>query len=774
MIGKTISHYKIIEKLGEGGMGVVYKAEDTKLDRTVALKFLTQQAIGSDEEKPRFVHEAKAAAALSHPNICTVHEIDESEGHTFIAMECVEGQTLKSRIESGPLKLKEAVDIAIQVAEGLQEAHEKGVVHRDIKPANVMVTSKDQAKIMDFGLAKAPGRTKLTKTGMTLGTAAYMSPEQARGGEIDSRTDIWSLGAVLYEMVTGQGPFKGDYEQAVMYSILNESPEPLTALRTGVPMDLERIVNKALAKRPDERYQHMGEILVDLRLVRKTLEAGASTPRPIGIGRPLGKRVFLYGGIVVVLALVIVGRPYFFPGRGEPIDSIAVLPLENMSGDPGEDYFVGGMHEALIKDLSKIEALRVISRTSVTRYKKTDKPISQIARELDVDVLVEGSVMRVGDRVRITAQLIRGSTDEYMWAESYDRDLRNVLAVISDVARSIAGEIRIALSAEDEEQLADSGPVDPEAYDALLMGQFNINALSPKNCLIALEYFQKARDIDPSFAQAYAMEGAAYVLLAHFGVRSVSEVVGPARAALGKALELDGQLATAHAAMGFIKLYFDRDWASAERELKRGLKGDPGNAMIRHCYADYLMVTGHLEESLEQVIIGRRYDPVSPMGVVPVLGHLVMARRYDEAVEECRKILAADADFPAARGLLAQGLWAKGMYEEALDEFRKDWAGDEELLAALERGYSDSGPTGAMLAVAELSATRTSEGGGRALEVAAHYAHAQEADSTLEWLEKAHEARETQILHIAALPYYDFLRGDPRFQDLCRRIGLSA
>jgi serine/threonine protein kinase/tetratricopeptide (TPR) repeat protein len=775
VIGKTISHYKILEKLGEGGMGVVYKAEDTKLRRVVALKFLTPQSLGDATERARFIHEAQAAAALNHPNICTVHEIDEADGETFIAMEYVEGQSLKEKIQSGPMDLDEAIGLAAQMAEGLQKAHEKGIVHRDVKPANVMITEGGQAKIMDFGLAKSGERSALTKTGTTLGTVGYMSPEQARGEDLDGKSDIWSLGVVLYEMVSGLLPFKGDYEPAVVFSILNEEPEPLTALRTGVAMELERMVNKALAKSPDERYQHAEDLIVDLRRLVKAEPSKAT--RAGAAERRRSRRLVLYSGITVlpILLIAIIYSVFLRHDSGDlkaPIDSIAVLPLDNLSGDPAEEYFVQGMHEGLITDLSRLGALRVISRTSVMRYKDAGKPIPEIAKELDVDAVVEGSVLRVGDRVRITAQLIRGDSDEHMWADSYDREMRDVLSVISEVARSIAGEIEVAVSEADELELTDSRPVEPEAYDAYLMGQFHFNTLSPREFPAALEYFEKARDIDPGFAEAYAAEGGIYFLYAHFGMKPRNEVIGPARAAVEKALQLDKDLPGAHAIKGCITLYIDWDWPAAERELKLALKGDPGDAMIRHAYADYLMVMGRHQESLEQVLIGRKYDPSSPMGLVPVFGHLQIAGRYDESIEECRRILRVDPEFPVARHFLGEGLWSKGMYDEAVREFRMDLEGNEELVEALDSGYADSGPMGAMLAVAELRAEWARAGRGRALTVAGCFAKAGEADSTLFWLEKGYEARETQLLHITAQPQYDFVRGDPRFQDILRRIGL--
>ena len=464
MIGKTISHYKILEELGRGGMGVVYKAEDTKLKRTVALKFLAPIALGSEEEKARFVHEAQAAASLDHPNICTVHEIDDAEGQTFIAMAYIAGQSLKEKVETGPLQLNETLDIAIQVAEGLQEAHEKSIVHRDIKSANIMVSDKGQAKITDFGLAKLTGRTKLTKSNMTFGTVAYMSPEQTQGEEVDHRSDIFSLGVVLYEMITGQHSFKGDYEQAVVYSILHEDPEPITGLRTGVPMELERIVNKALAKNPGERYQHVDELLVDLRSVGRELEADqpktAQTPSRL----PRRHRVLLYGGIALLLLLLaLVGRDLFTTGH-EPIDSIAVLPLKNYSGDPEQEYFSDGMTEELIDKLGRIKALRVISSTSAMRYKGTNKSLPEIARELDVAAIVEGSVQPFGEQIRIRVLLIDAKADQQLWNGSFERESRNVLALQRQVALAIAQEVAVTLTPQEETQLAEVPEVNPDAY----------------------------------------------------------------------------------------------------------------------------------------------------------------------------------------------------------------------------------------------------------------------------------------------------------------------
>ena len=380
MIGRTISHYKIIEKLGEGGMGIVYKAEDTKLKRTVALKFLPPELTRDPEAKKRFIQEAQAASALEHNNICNIHEIDDTDdGQTFIVMACYEGEILKDKIQKGFLKIEEDVEIAIQIAEGLKKAHEKGIIHRDIKPGNIFITNNGVVKIFDFGLAKFAGQTKLTKADTILGTMAYMSPEQTRGKEVDHRTDIWSLGVVLYEMLTGKIPFKGEYDQAVMYSIVNEQPEPITGIRTGVPIELERIVNKALAKAPAERYQHIDEMLVDLKAILKQVETGKTKQPPTHVKPAKRKPVYLYGWIAIIIALVIFVGIYFLFGKKETINSIAVLPFENLSDDKLNAYFSDGVTEDIIAQLTKIRNLKVIGRTSVISWSLTgDRPRSAL------------------------------------------------------------------------------------------------------------------------------------------------------------------------------------------------------------------------------------------------------------------------------------------------------------------------------------------------------------------------------------------------------------
>jgi len=472
MLGKTVSHYRITEKLGEGGMGVVYRAEDTILKRTVALKFLPRELTRDAGAKERFIREAQAASALDHPNICTVFEVNEADDQTFIAMACVEGGSVKDRLAAGPMDIDVATDVAAQVAEGLEEAHDKGIVHRDIKAANIMLTPKGQAKIMDFGLAKLSGGSGLTRTGVTMGTVAYMSPEQVRGEEVDRRTDVWSLGVLLYEMVTGHMPFEAEYEPAAMYSILNENPRPMAAFRPDVPVELEHIVETALAKSLEERYQTASEMKGDLRALRA--------------GRTVG------------VAEQFIARARFAK------KSIAVLPFKSLSDSKEDEYFSDGTTEDIISQLSKIGELKVISRTSAMRFKNTTKSLREIGRELDVATILEGSVRRSGDRVRIVSQLVDTRTDEPLWTETYDRQMSDIFEIQSDVAQKIATELRAQLSPEVKRRMERKPTESLEAYDYYLKGREYYYRYRKQDNEHAIELFKKALELDPDYALAYA------------------------------------------------------------------------------------------------------------------------------------------------------------------------------------------------------------------------------------------------------------------------------
>ncbi len=773
--GSTIAgKYQILEELGRGGMGVVYKAKDTKLKRTVALKFLPPELTHVSEVKERFMREAQAAAALDHPNICTVHEFDEAEDKTFISMAYVEGQSLKKKIESGPLEIDEALRIATQVAEGLQEAHKKGVVHRDIKSSNIMVTEKGQAKIMDFGLARVAGGTLVTKEGTTMGTIAYMSPEQARGEEVNHRTDIWSLGVVLYEMFSYQLPFKGEKDQAVVYSILNEKPKPITNLRSEIPVAIEQVVGKALEKNPDSRYQHLEELLDDMRSISEGIVPESIKARLRKEKLLKRKRAFLYAGIAGFLLIMTVIVISLFIGRAEAIDSIAVLPLENLTGDAGQEYFADGVTDELIGQLGQISALRVISRTSVMRYKETDKSLSEIARELKVDAVVEGSVQQVGDSVRLRVQLIDALPEEQnLWGQTYERAKNDVLVMYSEVIRAIVDEIQINLTPEEDTRLASARQVNPQAYDAYLNGRFYWAKMTPPDLDTALQYFQLALEKDPNYAPAHAGIAMLWATLSQHGLLPPSEAAPKAKDAALKALELDSMLAEGYFALAGVKTYVEWDWEGAEPEFLRAIELNPSGPDARAFYSNFLIIMGRPEEAIAQIERAIELDPFNPLIQAIYSINLVFARRYGDAIAQAQKALRTTPNHPVASSAIQMAYQAKGMYGEALAATEALWAafGHREVVDALARGYAEGGYLGAMNLAAETLAANTQTT--YPFEIAMLYIRAGKNDKAFEWLERAVEAHDPNTISLV-MPIFDSLRNDPRFEDLLRRIGLPV
>jgi serine/threonine-protein kinase len=768
LIGGTTfaGRYQIIEELGRGGMGVVYKAQDTKLKRTVALKFLPPELTHISEVKDRFIREAQAAAALDHPNICTVHEFDEAEDKTFISMAYIEGQSLKKKIESGPLELDEALRIATQVGEGLKEAHKKGVIHRDIKSANIMVDERGQAKIMDFGLARVAGGTLVTKEGMTMGTIAYMSPEQARGEEVDHRTDIWSLGVVLYEMFSGQLPFKGDHDQAVVYSILNEQPDQITNLRSEIPMSIEQLVGKALEKNPDERYQQIDDLLDDLRSISEGIVPEGVKARLRKAKLLRRKRAILYGGIAGVIIIMTVVALSLFTGHAGAIDSIAVLPLENLSGDPDQEYFSDGITDALINELSKISALRVISRTSMMQYKEVRKSLSEIARELNVDAVVEASVLTVGGRVQIRAQLIQASTEKNLWAQSYEREISDILVLQSEMARAIASEILVKLTPQEETRLASAHQVNPEAYEAYLKGR-HYWSLWPEGSDRAIEYFQEATEKDPKYAPAYAGLALCYNFLGFLN-RPPKEVYPKARAAALRALELDETLAEGHTAIGIVKLFFDWDWEGAERAWRRALELNPNSVeALRLSWNHLIWTKGQFEEGLAQARRARDLDPLNRFINSAAAYAYLTTRRYDEAIALYRRMLELYPNFGMARLQLAAVYTLKGMNTEALAEYKKLGEYPYPELGFL---YAKMGRRDDARRVADKLIRISTQKYVSPFLVAILYAGLGDKDQAFAWLEKAYQDRSSLMAQLKVEASFDPLRSDPRFQDLLRRM----
>ncbi len=786
--GATLGPFEIVAPIGAGGMGEVYRARDTRLGREVALKVLPADELADEAARARLLREARMASKLNHPNVCTIHEVGEADGQVFIAMELVEGQSLAARLAGGAMPPEELLRYGQQVADALAHAHEHGVVHRDFKSANIVITPEGRAKVLDFGLAKrfagedltaatTVSQPSLTEPGAVAGTLAYMAPEQLRGRPADARSDIWALGVVLYEMAGGRRPFQAQTGFELSSAILSEAPPPLPA---GVPVPVAAVIERCLAKEPERRYQRASEV----RVVLEAIRAGTVAPWVAWRYR-LARRPWQVPALVLVLTFAVAvgldlgGMRSRLLGRGTAaaaFQSLAVLPLENLSGDPEQEYLAAGMHDALITNLGQLAGLkRVIARGSVMRFKGTSKSPREIARELNVSGLITGTVLRSGDRVRITAQLIDPATQAQVWAHSYEAALRDVLTLENEIVAAITREIKLQLTPQDKARLAQARPVDPEAYEACLKGRFHWYKLSREELDTAERYFNLALDKDPNCALAH--EGLAIVWMSRTdaGFLAPGDALPKANAAVLKALELDSTLAEAHVTLANLKV-MDWDWSTAEREFRHALELNPNLAEAHFMYSDFLITMGRTEEWRAEIQRTLQIDPLNYFWQCFYGWHLVYGRRYDEAIAQLKKVLVAEPDFSSAHLGLWGAFYKKGADAEALGEAKKFFAvlRDSEVVDALDVGWAKGGYRGAMRLAGEKLAARFERTHVSAVRIARVFAHAGENERALDFLEKAYERHESPLYHIGVGWDWDALRSDPRYQSLLRRMNLPT
>ncbi len=801
--GTRLGRYEIRSKLGEGGMGEVYLAEDTTLHRRVAIKFLPVDSADNEQARQRLLREAQAAAKLDHPNICSVNEIGEESGRSFIVMQYVEGETLDARLKRKPLDVSESLSIATHVADALAHAHAHGIIHRDIKPSNIMITARGQAKVMDFGLARfsephgiaggpsidteASTQALLTTPGTIIGTVPYMSPEQVHGQRVDARTDIFSFGVVLYEMLTGQQPFAAESGAATISAILTRDPSPLADFISNGSEELQRIVRKSIEKNRERRYQTMRDVAIDLDNCKREFQlTPASTPQPsvksartFETTRPkllLTRRTFVTSAIVLCL-LAAVTLIYSLVARrnatvrAPEIKSLAVLPLNNLSGDPSQEYFADGMTEALINNLSQIRALRVISRQSVMRYKESRESLPEIARQLgDVDAVIQGSVQRAGGRVRVTVQLIPATTDAPIWSRSYEQELSDLLKLESDVAQAIAREVRAQLTSAEQSRLTSAKPIDPKAQEAYLLGQYHLARLDESDLSQAIDYFQRAIQIEPNFAGAYAGLSRAWSERGVWGHRTYAEVEAPARDAALKSLQIDPGNSSAHTSMCMILINYDHNWSAAEEEVKRAIEIDPGSADAYVAYGWLLQVLGRHDEVRQKMQIAEQLDPVSSRTEGDFGRMLYRARKYDEAEMHLKRSIELDSNNYGSYGRLGDVYIEMGRYADAIAMFEKSRSLQPSGAQALRLAvvYARMGKRKEALEALASTPNRS------AWDLARLYTELRDPDKVFSILNEAIDKRDALLTNLKEDPSFDSLHSDPRWKQVMARLNFAV
>jgi TolB-like protein/predicted Ser/Thr protein kinase len=787
LLEQTISHYRIVSLLGAGGMGMVYRAHDSRLGRDVALKILPCDMMADENARARLIGEARTASSLNHPHIAHVYDVGEDRGHMFFAMELVEGKPLREVIQRGGLPLATVCQYGAQIASALAFAHEQGVVHRDLKSANVMVTPERRVKVLDFGLAKRlkdareddtrdPG---LTASGMILGTPNYLPPEVLLGGSADARSDIWALGVMLYEMASGRLPFDGASMAELAGAIVNESPNPLSA---RVPTGLQMVIARCLSKDPGSRYRSASEI-----------EAALEALDPSVVWQPSGsgsRRVWVMaaGAVAVALAVTLalhtgdirkrIGGAIGGAVADRPrIASLAVLPLANLSGDPTQEYFADGMTEELITNLAPIRSLKVISRTSVMPFKHSTKSLKEIAAALDVDGIVEGSVLRAGDRVRITAQLIEAAKDRHLWAKSYEREVKDVLGLQSEVARDIASEIQLRLSPLEAARMTQRRTVNPQAYELYLRGRYEWSKVNPAAVQKGIEYYQKALELDPGDARYSSGLADAYLLQTQvLGTLPQKEGMAKVKEYARRALAADDSSAEAHTSIAVALFFGDWDLAGAERNVRQAIQLNTGYPTAHLVYSVILTATGRVNEAIEHDRLAMDLDPLSLIVNWHAAATLFYARRYEDAIAQCKRASELDPSSHLPPGSLAHIYEQIGNYKDVLDVLDKlppEMTGGNAVASKLKQAYATAGSIGYWRAMLEIE---SGPGGSKfkdRIRLAVVYAKLGEREKALAALEHAFAVHAGDMVFINIEPCFDSLHGEPRFQSLVRRVGLT-